>query len=87
MSKCGEGQIIEYFDTVQKLYTFFSGSNKRWELLETELKDPRQPTLKRLCPTRWASRYDAVRSLRYRFTDVMMMIMRALTKISLSKAR
>uniref|UniRef100_A0A8C3G567 Uncharacterized protein n=1 Tax=Cyclopterus lumpus TaxID=8103 RepID=A0A8C3G567_CYCLU len=37
------------------------------------------PTLKRLCPTRWASRHDAVRSLRFRFKDVM----KALTKICL----
>uniref|UniRef100_A0A8C3A271 HAT C-terminal dimerisation domain-containing protein n=1 Tax=Cyclopterus lumpus TaxID=8103 RepID=A0A8C3A271_CYCLU len=48
-----------------------------WELLETEFKAG--PTLKRLCPTRWASRHDAVRSLRFRFKDVM----KALTKICL----
>ncbi|KAK1904491.1 52 kDa repressor of the inhibitor of the protein kinase, partial [Dissostichus eleginoides] len=38
-----------------------------------------QPTLKRLCPTRWASRQDAVQSLRFRYADIM----QALTKIDL----
>ncbi|KAJ4931907.1 hypothetical protein JOQ06_010343 [Pogonophryne albipinna] len=58
-----------------------SGSIKRWELLETHLSVPKagQPTLKRLCPTRWASRQDAVQSLRFRYADIM----QALTKIDL----
>ncbi|KAJ4922335.1 hypothetical protein JOQ06_022539 [Pogonophryne albipinna] len=57
------------------------GSIKRWELLETHLSVPKagQPTLKRLCPTRWASRQDAVQSLRFRYADIM----QALTKIDL----
>ena len=70
-------KVKDFYDSVQKLYGFFSGSIKRWELLETEFKAG--PTLKRLCPTRWASRHDAVRSLRFRFKDVM----KALTKICL----
>ena len=28
-------------------------------------------TLKRLCPTRWSSRYDCLVALRYRFVDVL----------------
>ncbi|KAF3837878.1 hypothetical protein F7725_009646 [Dissostichus mawsoni] len=61
--------------------TLQSGSIKRWELLETHLSVPKagQPTLKRLCPTRWASRQDAVQSLRFRYADIM----QALTKIDL----
>ncbi|KAJ8382714.1 hypothetical protein SKAU_G00034920 [Synaphobranchus kaupii] len=57
------------------------GSIKRWELLETHLSVPKagQPTLKRLCPTRWASRQDAVQSLRFRYADIM----QALSKIAL----
>ena len=36
-------------------------------------------TLKRLCPTRWSSRYDCLVALRYRFVDVL----KVLTKIIL----
>ncbi|KAF3837926.1 hypothetical protein F7725_009694 [Dissostichus mawsoni] len=57
------------------------GSIKRLELLETHLSVPKagQHTLKRLCPTQWASRQDAVQSLRFRYADIM----QALTKIDL----
>ncbi len=72
-------KVKEYYDTVQKLYVFFSGSIKRWQVLESQFKVTGQPTLKRLCPTRWASRNDAVCSLRFRYQDVM----KALTKICL----
>ncbi|XP_034088842.1 zinc finger MYM-type protein 1-like [Gymnodraco acuticeps] len=74
-------EIKDFYDTVERLYVFFSGSIKRWELLETHLSVPKagQPTLKRLCPTRWASRQDAVQSLRFRYADIM----QALTKIDL----
>lgn len=65
--------IKDFYDTVERLYVFFSGSIKRWELLETHLSVPKagQPTLKRLCPTRWASRQDAVQSLRFRYAEIM----------------
>uniref|UniRef100_A0A8C3A0E6 DUF4371 domain-containing protein n=1 Tax=Cyclopterus lumpus TaxID=8103 RepID=A0A8C3A0E6_CYCLU len=59
-------KVKEFYDSVQKLYVFFSGSIKRWELLETEFKAG--PTLKRLCPTHH-TRHDAVRSLCFRFKD------------------
>ncbi|XP_063749772.1 zinc finger MYM-type protein 1-like [Eleginops maclovinus] len=72
-------KVRAYYDTVEKLYDFFSASIKRWEILEVQFKVAGQPTLKRLCPTRWASRNDAVRALRFRYPGVM----KALTKISL----
>lgn len=56
-------EVREYYDTIQKLYVFFSGSIKRWELLEGHLSGSSgQRTLKQLCPTRWASRNDAIES-------------------------
>ena len=47
------------------------------------IKYNRKKTLKRLCPTRWASRFDAVDSLRFCYPDVL----KALTKISLQSKK
>ncbi|KAF3859064.1 hypothetical protein F7725_021463 [Dissostichus mawsoni] len=54
---------------------------KRWALL-SELMTPesRTITLKRLCPTRWSSRHDALVALRHRYGDII----KALVKISLT---
>ncbi|XP_078507675.1 zinc finger MYM-type protein 1-like [Lissotriton helveticus] len=66
-------EISEFYDILQKVYLFFSQSIKRWELLTTtkESTTHSKPTLKRLCPTHWASRQDALHALRYRFMDIM----------------
>ncbi|ROL50526.1 Zinc finger MYM-type protein 1 [Anabarilius grahami] len=73
-------EVRGYYDTVQKLYVFFSGSIKRWELLEGHLSNSSgQRTLKRLCPMRWGSRNDAIESLRFRYADIL----QALSKIIL----
>ncbi|KAF0763559.1 zinc finger MYM-type protein 1-like, partial [Aphis craccivora] len=66
-------QPIQIFlDNIQHLYTFFSSSIKRWDLLlnvnslssqnnrSSSSKLEKIPTLKRLCPTRWSSRHDAL---------------------------
>lgn len=66
--------------TPYKNFVFFSGSIKRWELLEGHLSNSSgQRTLKRLCPMRWASRNYAIESLRFRYVDVL----QALSKIIL----
>lgn len=48
---------VTCFGTVEKLYSFFSASTKRWELLneKTEKK------LKRLSDTRWSAHYESVK--------------------------
>lgn len=50
---------ILYFDFVQKLFTFFSASTKRWNMLS---KLPL--VLKRISDTRWSARADAVLALK-----------------------
>lgn len=42
-----------------------------------------KPTLKRLCPTRWVSRHDALHALRFRYADIL----KALTKIALQSKK
>lgn len=50
-------------------------------MLEKHLNS--KPTLKRLCPTRWSSRHDAIHALRFRYSDIL----QALTKISLQSKK
>lgn len=73
--------VRQFYDTVETLYNFFGHSIKRWALL-SELMTPesRGITLKRLCPTRWSSRHDALVALKHRYGDIM----KALSKISLT---
>lgn len=57
----------------------FSGSIKRWKVLESQLKVKTEQStnqLKRLCLTCWASRNDAVHSLYFCYSDVMKALMK-----------
>ena len=56
-----------FFSIVQELYTFFSGSTKRWEVLK---KYVTHLTLKPLSATRWSSRIDALRPLRFQLCEI-----------------
>lgn len=56
-----------FFSIVQEIYTFFSGSTKRWEVLKKHVS---QLTLKQLSATRWSSRIDALQSLRYQLHEI-----------------
>ncbi|XP_065681552.1 zinc finger MYM-type protein 1-like [Hydra vulgaris] len=51
----------------KELYTFFSGSTKRWEVLKKYVS---QLTLKPLSATRWASRTDALKPLRFQLCEI-----------------
>ena len=74
-------EVQKYFDILEQLYVFFSKSIIRWDILQEQVQSKK--TLKRLCPTRWASRFDAVDSLRFCYPDVL----KALTKISLQSKK
>ena len=77
-------ELKQFYDTIEHVYTFFGHSIKRWAMLEGIISSDGSPhpgiRLKRLCPTRWSSRYDSLAALRYSYVDVM----KALTKISLT---
>ena len=44
-----------FFSFVQKLYTFFSASLHRWDILLNELREKMLPAEKRLCDTHWSA--------------------------------
>ena len=60
-------ETITFFSIVQELFTFFSGSTKRWQVLKTYVS---QLTLKPLSATRWSSRVDALRPLRFQLCEI-----------------
>lgn len=71
--------VKQFYDTVENLYNFFGHSIKRWALLsELMMAESRTVTIKRLCPTRWSSRHEALFALRHRYGDII----KALVKIS-----
>ncbi len=46
-------------------------------------KPTKGTTLKKVCPTRWSSRHDAIKSLRHNYSDIM----NTLDKISLTSSK
>lgn len=45
----------EFFNFLQNIYSFFSASTYRWEVLDQCLSKPENVTVKRLSDTRWAA--------------------------------
>lgn len=60
-------EITSFFVIVQELYVFFSASTKRWQVLKNEIPTL---TLKPLSDTRWESRVDALKVLRYNLPKI-----------------
>nr|CAI5852783.1 unnamed protein product [Callosobruchus analis] len=51
---------VTCFGTLEKIYSFFSASTHRWEILLQKVGK----TLKRLCDTRWSAHHDSVKAVR-----------------------
>ena len=60
-------EAANFFNTVQKIYVFFSSSTLRWSIL---LKNISGLTLKPLSDTRWKSRIEAIKPLRYQIGQI-----------------
>lgn len=79
-------KIQSFFDSVQDIYNFFSSSSPRWAQLafgEEYGMKINKITLKKVCPTRWEARHNALFSLKHRFVDVL----KALSNIQLSSSK
>jgi hypothetical protein len=57
------GIAVSFFDFVQRLYTFFSASTFRWQILCKKLNPLNLVVVKMLSGTRWSTRADAVKAL------------------------
>ncbi|XP_065651141.1 zinc finger MYM-type protein 1-like [Hydra vulgaris] len=60
-------EATAFFDLVQHVYVFFSASTRRWEVLTRYVSNL---TVKPLSETRWESRIDALKPLRYQLGDI-----------------
>lgn len=74
-------EISSFYDTINSIYVFFGQSLPRWQCLK-ELTDSCaiKLTLKKLCLTRWSSRYETLLSISVNFIAVL----KCLTKIILT---
>lgn len=58
---------VAFFDLIQCIYVYFSASTHRWDTLVKHTSDF---TVKPLSATRWESRVDAVRAIRFQIGEV-----------------
>jgi len=58
---------ISFFNLIQSIYTYFSSSTQRWTVLLCNVSNL---TLKPLSDTRWESRIDALKPLRYQLGSI-----------------
>ncbi|GJQ69460.1 hypothetical protein Trydic_g6568 [Trypoxylus dichotomus] len=64
--KCSP-KAITFFGIVQRIYVAFSASTKRWNILKKHVPDL---TVKKSCDTRWESKIESVKALRYQIKEV-----------------
>ncbi|XP_065675826.1 uncharacterized protein LOC136092033 [Hydra vulgaris] len=60
-------KAVSFFGLVQEVYNFFSGSYIRWAIL---MKSVQTLTLKPLSDTRWESRVESLKTLKYEYSKV-----------------
>ncbi|XP_047140388.1 zinc finger MYM-type protein 1-like [Hydra vulgaris] len=58
---------INVFGIIQRLFTLFSASTSRWNVL---LSHTTNFTLKRLCETRWEAKIESLKAIRYQISSV-----------------
>ncbi|XP_058744291.1 uncharacterized protein LOC131616850 [Vicia villosa] len=56
----------DFFGVVQRIYTIFANSTKRWQILKNNVKGL---TPKSLSSTRWESHINSVKAIRYQMSD------------------
>ncbi|KAK9732781.1 hypothetical protein RND81_04G021600 [Saponaria officinalis] len=57
----------DFFGTIQRIYTAFSYSTKRWQFLKNNVKGL---TLKPLSSTHWEIRVDSVKAIRFQMSEI-----------------
>jgi hypothetical protein len=60
-------KVISFFGIVQRIYTLFSSSTKRWKIL---LDNVPSLTLKPLSQTRWKSRIESIKAIKFQTPQI-----------------
>jgi hypothetical protein len=61
------GKAKDFFGIIQRIYTIFAKSTKRWHILKDNISGL---TLKSLSSTRWESHVDSVKAIRFQMDDI-----------------
>ena len=59
---------VTLFGTIQRLFVLFSASVNRWEILCKHVKGL---SLKGHCETRWESRIESLKAIKYQYSEVI----------------
>ncbi|KAL0846592.1 hypothetical protein Bca101_019838 [Brassica carinata] len=60
-------KVKDFFGVVQRLYSLFANSAKRWDILKANVKNF---TLKQLSITQWESRIENIKAIRFQIIDI-----------------
>uniref|UniRef100_A0ACD5Y5B1 Uncharacterized protein n=1 Tax=Avena sativa TaxID=4498 RepID=A0ACD5Y5B1_AVESA len=61
------GRAKDFFGIIQRIYTIFANSTKKWHILKDNISGW---TLKSVSATRWESRVESVKSIRFQCVDI-----------------
>ena len=61
------GRAKDFFGIIQRIYTTFANSTKKWQILKDNITGL---TLKSVSATRWESRIDSVKAIRFQCSEI-----------------
>ncbi|KAF0903087.1 hypothetical protein E2562_024566, partial [Oryza meyeriana var. granulata] len=61
------GKAKDFFGIIQRIYTTFANSTKKWQILKDNITGL---TLKSVSTTRWESRIDSVKAIRFQCAEI-----------------
>ncbi|XBI69873.1 hypothetical protein VPH35_064499 [Triticum aestivum] len=62
------GKAKDFFGIIQRIYTTFANSTKKWKILKGNIGEGL--TLKSVSSTRWESRINSVKAIRFQISDI-----------------
>ena len=65
-------KAVSFFGIVQRIYSLFANSTKRWKILLDNVPDL---TVKSLCNTRWESRIKSVKAIRFQTPQIRLALL------------